>query len=157
MEVALQFCKQFLLKQMNSSGIIRSEQIMYQNYCVDDKTKERLVIQFQAFQKLVRWRNKDVIDEKIILAQSIALISALTQPAYWKEVATDIVGDVDQFMDVYIEHLKVYFQVTDFGGYDGHFTPANLWFILYLLVISVVTLPILLWYKNSGKKLMRSI
>ena len=29
MGVALQFCKQFLLKQMNSSGIIRSEQIMY--------------------------------------------------------------------------------------------------------------------------------
>lgn len=53
----------------------------------------------------------------------------------------------------YFEHFKVFLTVTDFGGYDGHFTPAHTWFILYLFVISMVTLPVLLWYHRREKKL----
>lgn len=53
----------------------------------------------------------------------------------------------------YFEHLKIFLTVTDFGGYDGHFTPANLWFILYLFIITVVTLPLMLWYYQRDKKI----
>lgn len=53
----------------------------------------------------------------------------------------------------YFEHLKIYFTVTDFCGYDGHFTPAHTWFVLYLFIISIVTLPILIWYKNRKNKI----
>jgi len=53
----------------------------------------------------------------------------------------------------YIEHLSVYFSLTDFSGYDGHFTPGHTWFILYLFVISMVTLPLIIWYKNKKKKI----
>lgn len=39
----------------------------------------------------------------------------------------------------YIEHLKYFFStLTDFSGYDGAFSPAHLWFILYLFIISVI-------------------
>lgn len=39
----------------------------------------------------------------------------------------------------YLEHLKYFFtNVTDFTGYDGAFSPAHLWFILYLFVVSIV-------------------
>ena len=39
----------------------------------------------------------------------------------------------------YIEHLKYFFtHLTDFTGYDGAFSPAHLWFILYLFVVSIV-------------------
>lgn len=53
----------------------------------------------------------------------------------------------------YIEHLSVYFSLTDFSGYDGHFTPGHTWFILYLFVISVASLPIMAWYKNKKDKI----
>lgn len=53
----------------------------------------------------------------------------------------------------YIEHFSVYFSLTDFSGYDGHFTPGHTWFILYLFVISMVTLPLVIWYKNRNKKI----
>lgn len=53
----------------------------------------------------------------------------------------------------YFEHLSIYFTLTDCSGYDGHFTPAHTWFMLYLFVISMVTLPLMIWYKNKKKKL----
>ena len=39
----------------------------------------------------------------------------------------------------YFEHLKYFFTtVTDFSGYDGAFSPAHLWFIIYLFIISII-------------------
>jgi len=42
-------------------------------------------------------------------------------------------------------------KITDLTGYDGAFTPANLWFLLYLFVVSMICLPFMMWYKNKGK------
>ena len=42
-------------------------------------------------------------------------------------------------------------KITDFSGYDGAFTPANLWFILFLFVISMICLPFMIWYKSKSK------
>ncbi len=43
----------------------------------------------------------------------------------------------------YFEHYSVFFtRITDFTGYDGGFTPGQLWFILYLYVISMLLLPV---------------
>ena len=40
-------------------------------------------------------------------------------------------------------HWKYFFtHVTDLSGYDGAFTPGHLWFILFLFLISAVTLPL---------------
>ena len=47
----------------------------------------------------------------------------------------------------YFEHYKVFFTLTDFSGYDGHFTPANAWFILFLFIYSIMFLPLLSWYR----------
>ena len=54
----------------------------------------------------------------------------------------------------YIEHYQVFFtRFTDLTGYDGGFTPAHLWFLLYLVVISLAALPIMLLFrKKFGKK-----
>lgn len=39
----------------------------------------------------------------------------------------------------YLDHLKYFFtNLTDFTGYDGAFTPAHLWFILYLFIVSII-------------------
>lgn len=39
----------------------------------------------------------------------------------------------------YIEHLQFFFtNIGDFTGFDGGFTPAHLWFIAYLFVVSII-------------------
>jgi hypothetical protein len=54
----------------------------------------------------------------------------------------------------YFEHYGLFFtKFTDLTGYDGGFTPAHTWFMLYLFVISIIYLPIMLWYSKRGKKI----
>lgn len=59
----------------------------------------------------------------------------------------------NNYIGSYIEHLSVYFSLTDLSGYDGHFTPGQTWFILYLFAISIITLPLIIWYKNKKNKI----
>ena len=43
----------------------------------------------------------------------------------------------------YWENLKYFFtHITDLSGYDGAFTPGHLWFILFLFLIAMATLPL---------------
>lgn len=54
----------------------------------------------------------------------------------------------------YFQQYVLYFtKKTDLTGYTGGFTPGQLWFILFLLVISLVALPIMMWYRKSGRKI----
>ncbi len=49
-----------------------------------------------------------------------------------------------------LDHLKYFFtHITDLSGYDGAFTPGHLWFILFLFIISLVSL---LFIKNFSFK-----
>ncbi len=57
--------------------------------------------------------------------------------------------------DGLLAHWQYFFtHITDFSGYDGGFTPGHLWFILFLFVISMVSLPLFrfLPYHKSAKK-----
>ncbi|SDN84736.1 acyltransferase family protein [Acetanaerobacterium elongatum] len=52
----------------------------------------------------------------------------------------------------YFEHYVLFFtKATDLTGYNGGFTPAQLWFILYLFIISLLALPVMLWYNKRDK------
>ncbi len=54
----------------------------------------------------------------------------------------------------YFEHYIVFFtKLTDLTGYDGGFTTAHTWFVLYLFVISIIALPLMLWYNKRNKKI----
>lgn len=54
----------------------------------------------------------------------------------------------------YFQQYVLFFtKETDLTGYTGGFTPAHLWFILYLFVISLITLPIILKYQHARRKL----
>lgn len=51
----------------------------------------------------------------------------------------------------YLIFLKNYFvDFSDLSGYFGSFTPAHLWFILYLFVFSLITLPLFMYMKNRS-------
>jgi len=47
-------------------------------------------------------------------------------------------------------YLNYFTKVTDLYGCDGAFTPGQLWFILFLFVISMVCLPFMIWYKKKS-------
>lgn len=54
----------------------------------------------------------------------------------------------------FIENLGYFFtHFTDLSGYDGAFTPGHLWFILYLFIISMVSLIIFRYipYEKAGR------
>jgi surface polysaccharide O-acyltransferase-like enzyme len=51
------------------------------------------------------------------------------------------------------QYLQFFTRDTDLTGYTGGFTPAHLWFILYLLIISLLALPIINKYKKSSRKI----
>lgn len=69
----------------------------------------------------------------------------------------------DRFHNLYqgnfFEHYGVFFKrFTDLTGYDGGFTPAHLWFLLYLFLISLLCLPFIMLQKKmrpefSAKKI----
>ncbi len=47
----------------------------------------------------------------------------------------------DNYEGSLLDNWKYFFtHLTDFSGYDGAFTPGHLWFILFLFLISMVTL-----------------
>ena len=50
-----------------------------------------------------------------------------------------------------VNYLNFFTKITELNGYDGTFTPGNLWFIPFLFVISMASLPFMIWYKNKGK------
>ncbi len=54
----------------------------------------------------------------------------------------------------YLQQYILFFtKETDLTGYTGGFTPAHLWFLFYLFVISLVALPILIRSQKAKKKL----
>lgn len=57
-----------------------------------------------------------------------------------------------EYAATYWDFLKDYFIIRgDLTGYTGLFTPAHLWFILYLFVFSMVALPLFLYLKRNTR------
>ena len=55
------------------------------------------------------------------------------------------------YFNNHASYLNYFTSIPDFSGYDGAFTPGQLWFILFLFVISMISLPFMIMYKNKGK------
>jgi glucan biosynthesis protein C len=57
------------------------------------------------------------------------------------------------YRTTYLQFLPDYFRIRgDLTGYTGLFTPAHLWFILFLFVFALVALPLLLYLRSEGGK-----
>ncbi len=49
----------------------------------------------------------------------------------------------------FIQHYTIFFgKLGDFTGYDGKFTPAHLWFILYLFLVSIILLVVIIFQQK---------
>ncbi|MDD7796328.1 acyltransferase family protein [Clostridium sp. 'White wine YQ'] len=51
------------------------------------------------------------------------------------------------------QYILFFTKINDLTGYTGGLTPAHLWFILYLYVISLISLPIIIRYRKSNRKM----
>jgi peptidoglycan/LPS O-acetylase OafA/YrhL len=59
----------------------------------------------------------------------------------------------DSFWQFYVQFFRIDF--GDLSGYSGTFTPAHLWFVLFLFIFAVVTLPLFLYLRReSGRRLI---
>ena len=48
-------------------------------------------------------------------------------------------------------YLDFFTTLTDLTGYDGAFTPGQLWFLLYLFLISIISIPVIALHKSRQK------
>ncbi len=61
---------------------------------------------------------------------------------------------VPGYADSYLQFLPDYFNVRgDLSGYTGLFTPGHLWFILFLFIYALISLPLFLYLKRDGRLL----
>ena len=92
---------------------------------------------FYAFEK--RTAKQYIIERvlKLYIPFNAALILVIPVQPYLADIY------FNNYSGNYFEHFKEFFVFTDFTGYDGHFTPAQTWFILYLFLISLISLPLL--------------
>jgi glucan biosynthesis protein C len=61
--------------------------------------------------------------------------------------------DAPPFLGAYARYFT--FNFNDLSGYNGTFTPAHLWFILFLFVFSVLALPLFFYLKGeSGQRVI---
>lgn len=85
---------------------------------------------------------------KLLIPLFFGLLLLVPIQTYFAELFHN--GYTGNYFDQYILFFT---KPTDLSGYYGGFTPAHLWFILYLFVISVIALPIMVIYQKSAKKL----
>ncbi len=60
----------------------------------------------------------------------------------------------------FLTHWQGFFTINgaDLSGLGGAFTPAHLWFILFLFIFAVLTLPVFMWFKTeTGRRVCERI
>jgi fucose 4-O-acetylase-like acetyltransferase len=84
---------------------------------------------------------------KRLLIPFVFGVIVIVPPQTWLAYNTHRGADLS-----YWEYLPTFFTTAgdDLTGYTGGFTPAHLWFILFLFVFSLVALPLFLWLHNRG-------
>ncbi|MDR0381047.1 MAG: acyltransferase family protein [Oscillospiraceae bacterium] len=85
---------------------------------------------------------------KLLIPLLSGLLLLVPMQTYFAEVFHN--GYTGSYFEQYILFFT---NPTDLSGYHGGFTPAHLWFILYLFVISLVAVPLMSANQKSGQKL----
>ncbi len=103
-DYAIAFGIKVLKFELCSTGILRSEQVMYQQYGVDEATQKRINIQFQALSRLVLALHKEVKKEEVF-PKVLMIASALSCPGFWSDLTESYVTDIDSFAESYVGNL----------------------------------------------------
>ncbi len=87
--------------------------------------------------------------QKLLFPLLFGLLTVIPVMAYYADVFWN------HYSGGFLSHYGIFFtRFTDLTGYDGGFTPGHLWFLLYLFLISAVSLGIICLQKRflKGKR-----
>lgn len=104
MDIAIAFGIKVLKFELRSTGILRSEQVMYQQYGIDEATQQRIHVQMQALSRLVMDLHKGINKEEVF-PKVLMIASSLSCPGFWTELTDIYVTDVDTFAKVYVRNV----------------------------------------------------
>lgn len=95
---------------------------------------------------LNRRTNKQFVEErihKLLIPLLTGIITIIPIMAYYADRFHN------QYGDSFFTHYKVFFtRFTDFTSYDGGFSTGHLWFLLYLFLVSLLSLAIIMVQKK---------
>ena len=85
---------------------------------------------------------------KLLIPVVIGILLLVPIQTYIAEISNN--GYTGSYLGQYILFFT---KPTDLSGYTGGFTPAHLWFIIFLFGISVISLPAMYFYQKSSKRI----
>jgi len=103
---------------------------------------------FYALQKCSNWQYIRERIFKLLIPLVFGILFLVPVQTYFAERFHN------QYSGSYFAQYILFFtKPTDLSGYTGGFTPGQLWFLLYLFIISLLALPLMRLYLRSAKKL----
>ncbi len=109
-----------------------------------------IIAGYSAYTALGKRTPKQYMKERwlrLLVPFLFGMVLIVPPQAYIARLELGYTGSFLQFLGVYVTDF------SDLSGYTGGFTPAHLWFILYLFVISSALLPVLLSLRKRPEKL----
>ncbi|MGC8739265.1 MAG: acyltransferase family protein [Candidatus Hydrogenedens sp.] len=103
---------------------------------------------FYALQK--RTWNQYIAErtKRLLVPFVFSMLFIVPPQPYFAYLKTHPDGSLLNFIRQYFFHIQ-----GDFTGYTGFFTPAHLWFILYLYFYSIISVPLFLNLKKHSQKI----
>lgn len=98
------YCKEIMYFYYRSNGILRSEQSLFSEHGMDEDTKQRIELQFNAISHLILSIKPQTRKEDLVV-KSVRFISTLAHPALFVELYDNIAPkgiSMDEFLDHYI-------------------------------------------------------
>lgn len=109
-----------------------------------------IIAGYSAYTALAKRTAKQYLKERVLrllIPFLFGLLLIVPPQAYIARLEMGNTGSCLQFLGTY------FIDFSDLSGYTGGFTPAHLWFILYLFVISCALLPLLVSMRKRPEKL----
>ena len=109
-----------------------------------------IIAGYSAYTALAKRTSVQYIKERVLrllVPFLLGMLLIVPPQAYIARLGLGYTGNYLQFLGTYFTDF------SDLSGYTGAFTPAHLWFILYLFVISCALLPVLLSMRKRPERL----
>lgn len=82
-----------------------------------------------------------------LLVPFLFAVVVIVPPQGYFAVLSKGIGDFHHYLSYYPSFFT--FELEKIDGFTGTFTPAHMWFILYLVVFSLLSIPIFRWLHNQ--------
>jgi AcrR family transcriptional regulator len=106
-EKAEEYSKKIMDYYFESIGVLRTEQNSLMNFGMDEDTKDRINLQFNAIKHIIKSLKPEVSDMDLMV-KAIRYFSSLAHPVLWSEMYEKLVPQdvvLDDLITIYIKDL----------------------------------------------------